>query len=184
METGNFKTPNINIETPILNNPLDSISISSASDYGKVKNIEINGKIQKFKDLSIGWKTMVIIGAISLIVVVGLIILLILIFETDIIPIETLLGAKEDLDLSEYDKFFESMDEELEAELDLDEDSDSDLDSIFNDSDSSSTITKRADLIRKIDEISITLDKITEMKNSNLEDNIIDWSLMKIDLVH
>lgn len=154
---------------------IDTISIPSVEDILKGSNSF--GKIQNFKDLSIAWKTMVVIGAVSIFVVVGLTVLLILIFETELIPIEALLGTKEDLDLTEFDNFFKSMDEELDAELDVDEDSDSESSS------NTESFSTREDLIRKIDEISITLDKMSETKNSkNLDENIIDWSLMKIDL--
>jgi hypothetical protein len=167
--------------------PTISVPNGFKESFDETLKSPITGKIQRFDDLSMGWKTMVVIGAISIIVVVGLAILLILIFETDIIPIEMILGSKEDLDLSEYDDFFNSMDKELEAELGEDfenSDLDSDLDSIFDDSSSLSTTTRRTDLIRKIDEISMTLDRMTEIKESHdLDENIIDWSLLKIDLV-
>jgi hypothetical protein len=47
----------------------------------------------KFNDLTISWKILIIFGSISLFINIALIIFVILIFKTDLIPIEDLLGS-------------------------------------------------------------------------------------------
>jgi hypothetical protein len=68
--------------------------------------------VQKFQDLDIIWKILIIIGSISSFIMISLAIVLILIFNTNIIPVDNVLSYKEDI--SSFDDFFKDLDKDSE----------------------------------------------------------------------
>jgi len=58
--------------------------------------------MSSFTDLKLKWKILVVIGIIALFISITLAIILILIFETDLIPIESLINTNKNLDKFDY----------------------------------------------------------------------------------
>lgn len=70
-----------------------------------------------FNDLPISWKTLIIIGIISLFIMIGLIIFVILIFKTDLISLDFLVSSKTNID--EYNDFLEDFNNSIETTQDI-----------------------------------------------------------------
>ena len=62
---------------------------------------------QQFSDLDIKWKILIIIGILALIICITLSIVLILIFKSDVIPVDNISHVE---DISEFDDFFNDLD--------------------------------------------------------------------------
>lgn len=128
---------------------------------------------QPFSQLNKKWKVLIIIGIISLIVMVGLSIFVILIFKTDVVPLEAIIGIgnNKEINLNKYNKFFDQLEfNELEKDLDnkldnldkLEIESDRDSD---NDNESHLTIESNDEKSSVIIRMNKVLDKIENSIN-------------------
>lgn len=62
----------------------------------------------KFEELDLIWKTLIIIGILFIIIALGLMIFIILVFKTDLIPLDLILASK-DVD-KKYQDFIDELD--------------------------------------------------------------------------
>jgi len=70
----------------------------------------------EFENLPMTWKILIIIGIIFTIIMIGLIVLVIIVFKTDLIPLEFIIGSK-DTNIDEYEDFLSEWEKTNDDEI-------------------------------------------------------------------